>query len=73
MFVSICLACSWPGIRAGAQGMFTYQAKLDSIAADDFYQIILTPELVAKCRPDLGDLRILGPDKRFVSYVLKDS
>jgi hypothetical protein len=53
--------------------MFTYAAKLDTVKTDGFYQIILTPELVAKCRADLGDLRILGPDKRFVSYVLKDS
>ena len=73
LLASISIACVLSGIRAGAQGMFTYAAKLDTVKADGFYQIILTPELVAKCKPDLGDLRILGPDKRFVSYVLKDS
>ncbi len=73
LLVGISIVCIWPGVHARAQGMFTYGAKLDTVKADGFYQIALTPELVAKCRADLGDLRILGPDKRFVSYVLKDS
>jgi hypothetical protein len=72
-FVCLSIACAWPGTPAQAQGTFAYRAKFDTVGADGFYQIILTPELVAKCKPDLGDLRILGPDKRFVSYVLKDS
>jgi hypothetical protein len=59
--------------KTGAQGVFAYQAGVDSVRADGFYQILLTPELVAKCKPDLSDVRILGPGNRFVSYVLKDS
>jgi hypothetical protein len=59
--------------NAGAQGSFVWRAALDSIRQDGFYQVLLTPPIVAKCvRPDLADLRILGPDNRFVSYVLKD-
>ncbi|HLZ87118.1 MAG TPA: hypothetical protein VKQ52_07760 [Puia sp.] len=59
--------------RAGAQGVFAWRATADTVSRDGFYQILLTPEVVAKCRADLGDLRILGPGNRFVSYVLKDS
>jgi hypothetical protein len=70
LFVGLSIACAWPGAPTEAQGTFTYRAKLDTVGASGFYRIILTPELVAKCKPDLGDLRILGPDKRFVSYVL---
>lgn len=53
--------------------MFTYRANLDTVGADGFYEIVLTPEVVSKCKGDMGDLRILSPDKRFVSYALKDS
>jgi len=56
-----------------AQGSFSWRGGLDSISKDGFYLIDLPPDLLAKCRADLGDLRILGSDKRFVSYVLKDS
>jgi len=60
--------------KGGAQGVFAFRARLkDTVSADGFYQILLTPEVVAKCRVDLADVRILGPDNRFVSYVLKNS
>ncbi len=58
--------------QALAQGSFTYKATLDTITKDAFYEIDLPPGLVAKCRSDLADLRILGPAKRFVAYVLKN-
>ena len=72
-FLCLSIACFTPGHRAIAQGTFAYRGSLDTVKADGFYRIILTPELVAKCRPDLGDLRILDAGKRFVSYALKDS
>ncbi|HEY4063226.1 MAG TPA: hypothetical protein VGM30_15075 [Puia sp.] len=62
--------------KTRAQGVFSWQANVDSttpIKADGFYQILLTPEVLAKCKADLSDVRILGADNRFVSYVLKDS
>ena len=67
--IAILLPCS----RMAAQGVFTYMAKVDTVSMDGFYELVLTPELVAKCRPDMGDLRLLSPDKKFVSYALKDS
>lgn len=71
MLIALCSMIT--GIHAGAQGMFTWRTTLDSVKADGFYRIALTPELVAKCKAGLGDLRILGPDNQVVSYVLQDS
>jgi len=62
-----------PYSRLAAQGMYTYSANVDTVGRDGFYEIVLTPEVIAKCRPDMGDLRILSSDKKFVSYALKDS
>ncbi|HEV9035253.1 MAG TPA: hypothetical protein VGQ51_01480 [Puia sp.] len=59
-------------LHGAAQDSFHYRAPLDTIKSDAFYWVLLPPSLVAKSRPDLGDLRILGPDNRFVPYVLKD-
>lgn len=67
------LVIAFPHFRAAAQGPFMYAANMDTVSRDGFYEIVLTPEIVAKCRADMGDLRVLGPDKRFVSYALKDS
>lgn len=69
----ICIAITLTHSRVAAQGTFSYSANIDTVSRDGFYEIVLTPELVAKCRGDMGDLRILSPDKRFVSYALKDS
>jgi hypothetical protein len=46
-------------------------ARVDSVTRTGFYQIILPPQLVAKCRPDLSDLRIYKPDGTTVPYVLR--
>jgi len=69
----VVIAITLPRSRAAAQGTFMYAANMDTVSKDGFYEIVLTPEIVAKCRADMGDLRISGPDKRFVSYALKDS
>ena len=47
------------GLNTEAQVGFMYKATLDTITKDAFYKIELPPALVAKCRVDLGDLRIL--------------
>jgi hypothetical protein len=58
-------------IRGEAQDTFAYQASLDTVRQAAFYKIMLTPDLVAKCRQGLPDLRISDQDGRFISYVLK--
>jgi hypothetical protein len=46
-------------------------AQVDSVPRTGFYRIVLPPHLVAKCRPDLSDLRIYKPDGTTVPYVLR--
>jgi hypothetical protein len=46
-------------------------ARVDSVTRTGFYRIILPPQLVAKCRSDLSDLRIYKPDGTTVPYVLR--
>jgi hypothetical protein len=68
----------WMTAVAGAQAPSTGEgqaipvtARLDSVTRAGFYRIILPPQLVAKCRPDLSDLRIYKPDGTTVPYVLR--
>lgn len=69
MLTGMLVFLSCPGGKA--QGLFSWHADLDTIRQAAFYKIPLTPEWVAKCRQDLGDLRIRGEDGRFSPYVLK--
>jgi hypothetical protein len=57
--------------RDDAQNSFAYQASLDTVAQAAFYRIRLNPELIAKCKKDLADLRISDRDGNFIPYVLK--
>lgn len=64
------ITCICP-IRAFTQGIFAYQTALDTIPHASFYRITLPPELVAKCRQDLGDLRISDGKGKFIPYVIR--
>ncbi len=68
----------WISAVAGAQSPATddslaipVTARVDSVTRTGFYRIILPPQFVAKCRPDLSDLRIYKPDGTAVPYVLR--
>src|SRR5882724_5643867 len=50
---------------------FAYKAALDTVKQAGFYKITLQPDLLAKCREDLSDLRIADKDGKFMPYVLK--
>jgi hypothetical protein len=50
---------------------FAYGAALDTIKQGGFYKITLQPDLLAKCREDLSDLRIADKEGKFIPYVLK--
>lgn len=60
-------------LRCTAQDSFRCRAPIDTPRQTDFYRINLSPELVARSKPDLSDVRILGGDGRFVPYVLKEA
>jgi hypothetical protein len=57
-------------LREGEQAM-SVTARVDTVTRTGFYRIVLPPQLVAKCRPDLSDLRIYKPDGTTVPYVLR--
>jgi hypothetical protein len=64
LFLSIVVTAQpEPDIRA--------RAMVDPITKSGFYRIVLPPQLVAKCRADLSDLRIYKPDGATVPYVLR--
>lgn len=58
-------------ITCGAQPGHVAIARFDTVKKTGFYRVILPPELVSHCRPDLADLRICRPDGVFIPYVLK--
>jgi hypothetical protein len=58
-------------LQGKAQNGFAYKAPLDSIGQAGFYRVILTPGMIAECKEDLSDLRILDGHGQFTSYVLK--
>lgn len=47
------------------------RASLDTVVKTGFYRIVLPPAFVARCRPDLSDLRIFKPTGEQVPYVLR--
>jgi hypothetical protein len=57
--------------RGEAQNSWAYQASLDTVSQAAFYRVTLNPELIAKCKKDLADLRISDQDGNFIPYVLK--
>jgi len=67
------LACGLLGLSAVAQAQQqpSVTARMDSVTRTGFYRIVLPPQLVANCRPDLSDLRIYKPDGTTVPYVLR--
>jgi hypothetical protein len=66
------VARSQPQPSVTAEGLtIPVTAQVDSVPRTGFYRIILPPQLVAKCRPDLSDLRIYKPDGTTVPYVLR--
>ncbi|HEX8378778.1 MAG TPA: hypothetical protein VF602_13255 [Pedobacter sp.] len=60
-------------IASYAQQSFRYKANLQEIKQAGFYQLVLSPEVIAKCQDNLADIRIMDRNKRFVPYVNRES
>jgi hypothetical protein len=52
-----------------AQESFRFSAAIGKVPADGFYRISLSPDVVAKSKRDLSDIRIIDHNKAFVPYV----
>lgn len=62
-----------PGNPRGAAGDFQYQALIKGpIQKGDIYRVVLTGEVLAKISPQMGDLRLYGPDRREIPFVIID-
>ena len=59
-------------LQAQSQKHVAYKGTIDTIKETKFYKINLSPQVVAKCKPGLEDIRIFDEDGRQVSYILKN-
>lgn len=57
--------------RCTAQYRPTASMAVDSVPAAGIYRIVLPPSFVARCAPDLADVRIIDENGREAPYVLK--
>ena len=53
-----------------AQNNATYQAKIGTIAQSGFYNISLSPQVIAKCKSELEDIRIKDNGDKEIPYIL---
>ena len=70
--ISICLFVFFFTIKVQSQSNFGYKAVLEEIKETGFYKIDLPPQVVAKCKPGIEDIRIFDEEGQQVSYILKD-
>jgi hypothetical protein len=48
-----------------------YQADVDKSDTAGFIKILLPPQVVAKCSPDLGDIRLMDNQGKQIPYIIK--
>ena len=60
-------------IPSYGQSSFKYMVKLEEVREPGFYQINLSPAVIAKLQPELQDLRLLDANGRQVPYLLQSS
>ena len=53
-----------------SQDNFGYKAALNTVPQNGFYNIALTPAMIAKCKPELEDVRIQDSNGKEVPYIL---
>ena len=54
------------------KAIIQYKAPLENVAATQFYKVDLPPQVVARCKDGLEDIRIFDEDGKQVSYILKE-
>lgn len=59
-------------LQAQSQKHFAYKGAIGTIKETKFYKINLSPEVVAKCKRGLDDIRIFDEEGKQVSYILKN-
>jgi len=54
-----------------AQTGFKNQANILNINAPGFYQVTLSPQIIAKCNNDLSDIRIIDQSGQAIPYIMQ--
>lgn len=67
----LCVSLGSPCIVTRAQSTFRYAAQLEEVKEPGFYQIELSPAVIAKLQPAFQDLRIVDEKGRQVPYMLQ--
>lgn len=55
-----------------AQQTFKYKAAVQKIDSTAFYRIALSPELLAKCNPDMSDIRLMDQNSKHIPFIFGD-
>ncbi len=58
-------------IQVGIAQNFLYQAQLDTIAADGFYRITISPQIAGYLKANLSDIRLYSKDLQEVPYLVQ--
>jgi len=66
LFILLNMLC----ICAAAQQQFKYKAALDSVVQNGFYTIHLPPVMIAKCQPQLEDIRVKDNAGNEAPYII---
>ena len=48
----------------------TFKSKIESVKSDGFYKIQLSPEIIAKSKNQLADLRLISSDGKEIPFIL---
>lgn len=68
VYISCLFLLIW---QAGMAQEFLYQAQLDTVPADGFYKINISPRISGYAKPDLADVRLYTPSLEEVPYILQ--
>ncbi|MES2275740.1 MAG: DUF3999 family protein [Bacteroidota bacterium] len=63
------LLCGFSYTLLAQQTTFKYKSELAGVDSAGYYRINLRPDLTAKAKTDLSDIRVAAPDGGFVAYV----
>jgi hypothetical protein len=69
--IFVCVLGFFTVVQTHSQSSYKYDASLDGTVATGFYKIDLTPQIIAKCKEELDDIRIFDDDGKQVPYILE--
>jgi hypothetical protein len=65
------VGCFLLALQAAMAQDFLYQAQLDTVPADGFYKISISPRIAGYLKSDLSDIRLYNGSSQEVPYILQ--